>query len=164
MSIQFLPSNLLRKMAPKKKIEEAINGNLSVNRAALTSLAETGILSKKTLNTIALKVVRQYKETLATEMDSGTSFTEAKDIALNDKKLMVQRVQNASIKEIAKEVQNKYLGEFYIWLPSDAAKPDPLHQLNYGKRFQIGRGEMPGDRYGCRCGMEILVNEDTLEL
>lgn len=167
MAIKFLPSELLKKIAPKKTIEKAVTGKLSVNRAALATLAETGVLSKKTLTTIALKVVRQYKTTLQNEMEAGESFTAAKEIAVNDKKLMVQRVQNASVNQIAKEIQDKYRGEFAIWLPSDAVTPDPLHQLNYGKKYQIGigiNGEEPGDRFGCRCGVEILVNEDTLEL
>lgn len=66
--------------------------------------------------------------------------------------------------QVAGEIKDRYEGEFYIWLPSDAEEPDPEHQLNYGKKFQVGEGEMPGDRFGCRCGMEILVPETKLDL
>ncbi len=83
---------------------------------------------------------------------------------MNDKKLLVNRVQNSMVKQIAVSIKEEYLGEFYIWLPSDAMEPDPEHQLKYGKRFQIGKGEMPGDRDGCKCGMDILVKEKELEL
>jgi hypothetical protein len=68
------------------------------------------------------------------------------------------------VNEIAKDIKRNYKGEYYIWLPSDAENPDPFHQLNYGKKFKIGRGEMPGDRYGCRCGMEVLVEETILDV
>jgi hypothetical protein len=76
----------------------------------------------------------------------------------------VARVQNAVVYEIAQDIKDQYRGEFYEWLPSDAETPDPIHQLNYGKKFQMGKGEMPGDRYGCRCGMNVLVSESTLSL
>ena len=45
-------------------------------------------------------------------------------------------------------------------MPSDAKNPDPEHQLLYGKIFRVGEGDkdgnMPGERYGCRCGIEWL--------
>lgn len=167
MSIKFLPSEIAKRMMPKKAIEKAVTQKLSVNRTAIAALARSGVLSKKTLTSIALKVVKSYKKTLNEELDAGASLSEAKDLALNDKKLIVQRVQNASIQEISKEIQEKYAGEFARWLPSDAVTPDPLHQLNYGKTYRIGvgiNGEEPGDRWGCRCGLQILVNEDKLEL
>jgi len=164
MAIRFLPSELLKKMAPVKKVERLVTQNLTVNKAAVRSLGRTGILSKKSLSEIALRVVKTYKKVFQEEQDAGATIAEAKELALNDKKLMVQRVQNAAVFELSKEVRSQYHGEYYVWLPSDADEADPLHQLNYGQTFQIGDGEAPGERFGCRCGMEILVNEDTLEL
>ena len=73
-------------------------------------------------------------------------------------------MQNETVFQIGQEIKAEYEGEFYEWLPSDAEEPDPLHQLNYGQVFRIGDGEQPGDRYGCRCGMNILVPEKKLEL
>jgi hypothetical protein len=87
----------------------------------------------------------------------GASKAEALDETLNDRKLLVNRVQNNIVFQIKEEIADAYAGEFYEWLPSDAETPDPIHQLNYGSTFQIGVDEMPGDRYGCRCGMNILV-------
>lgn len=81
---------------------------------------------------------------------------------LGDKKLLVSRVQNAILNEVSKEIKQTYRGEFYEWLPSEAENPDPDHEKNYGKIFQVGVGEMPGERFGCKCGMRILVKEDTL--
>ena len=63
------------------------------------------------------------------------------------------------------EEKQAHKGEFYRWLPSNAQNPDPEHQLLYGKIFRVGEGDkegnMPGERYGCRCGIEWLKDEDV---
>lgn len=164
MSVKFLPSELLEKAAPEAAVKRLVTSRLTLNRAALITLSRMGVLSKKTLTKVALKVIKGYKETYGEERSAGASKSEALQASLNDKKLMVSRVQNAAVHEIAQEIKDRYEGEFYEWLPSDAEEPDPEHQLNYGSTFQVGVGEQPGDRYGCRCGMNILVNDDTLEL
>lgn len=87
-----------------------------------------------------------------------------KEEIIDNPKQLIQRVQNNIVNQIAGEIKDAYRGEYYKWLPSDAAEPDPIHQLKYGKRYQVGKGEMPGDRYGCRCGMFILVKETKLKL
>ena len=66
--------------------------------------------------------------------------------------------------QVSQEIKDKYKGDKYEWLPSDAEDPDPEHQLNYGKIFTIGEGEMPNERYGCRCGMRILTEDESLKL
>jgi hypothetical protein len=166
--IKYLPNELLRKIAPAKKIEKLVSGSLTFNKAALSFVSDIEFMSKKTIERTALKTIKQYKEryvdNLNPEGGDGMSTSEAKDDALNDKKLLVNRVQNTVVNEVAGAIKEQYRGEYYKWLPSDAIEPDPIHQLNYGKKFQIGKGEMPGDRYGCRCGMSILVKESKLEL
>lgn len=168
MSITFLPSAMLSKIAPEKLVAKLVTQNLTLNHAALVMLSRSGVLSKKTLETIALKVLKQYKEKYREERAAGASVSEATDEALNEKALLVQRVQNSIVQEIAKEIKSQYRGEYYEWLPSDAEEPDPIHQLNYGKKFQVGvgdpNGEDPGDRFGCKCGMELLVDETRLNL
>ncbi len=77
---------------------------------------------------------------------------------------MVSRVKSAILNQVSKDIKEKYRGEAYIWLPSTATVPDEKHALNYGGIFQIGKGEMPGERWGCQCGMQILVNDSKLEL
>lgn len=164
MSIKYLPNEILRKIAPARKIEKLVTQRLTLNKAVLSFLDDADFISKKTVERTALKTIKQYRERFENEKDGGSTPTEAKEDALADKKLLVNRVQNTVITQIADEIQDQYRGEFYKWLPSDASEPDPLHQLNYGKKFQIGKGEMPGDRDGCRCGMLILVKESKLEL
>lgn len=162
--IRYLPNEFLRKVAPKAKIEKLVSGNLTLNRTVLSMLSDADFLSKRTLEKVALNTIRDYKETYQENKDEGMPADEAKDEALNDKKDLINRVQNSVVFQIADEIRDQYAGEFYKWLPSSADTPDPLHQLKYGKKFQIGKGEMPGDRYGCRCGMQILVSETKLDL
>lgn len=164
MSIKYLPSDELKRFAPKKLVDKLVSETLTLNKSVLSMLSRVPFLSKKKLETIAIRVLKKYKELFREELKDGASKAEALDAATNGNALMVQRVQNAIVFEISKEIKDVYRGERYRWLPSDAEVPDPLHQLNYGKRFTIGKGEMPGDRYGCRCGMEILVDETELDL
>ena len=164
MAIKFEPREELKKIAPKKTIKRLVKKDLSVNRAAITMLANSDMISKKKLELIALKVIKSYKEKFRDLRKSGESETKSLEEAVNDRRLIVARVQNAIVHEMTSEIKTKYRGEYYEWLPSDAAEPDPEHQLNYGKTFQIGVGEMPGDRPGCRCGMRILVDETKLAL
>lgn len=82
----------------------------------------------------------------------------------DDPALLIQRVQNQLVSQISEGIRENYAGEFYEWTPSDALEPDPEHQLLYGTTRQIGDGEQPGDRYGCKCGMNILVPGEKLEL
>ncbi len=120
-------------------------------------LSNAEFVSKERLSATALRTIKQYKKTARRNDESP------KDV-MGQKKLIVQRVQNAIVQQLSQEIKEQYRGERYRWLPSDASEPDPLHQLKYGKIFTIGEGEEPGDRYGCKCGREILVKETKLEL
>lgn len=157
MSIKYDPNELLRKIAPQKKIKRLLTDNLTVKKSALSFVDGIDFLSKKSVARVALKTVRGYEERIAADPS-------VRDEILSDPKQLIQRVQNEVVLQVAGEIKEKYAGEFYKWLPSDADEPDPEHQLNYGKVFQIGDGEMPGDRIGCRCGMEILVQGSSLDL
>ncbi len=80
--------------------------------------------------------------------------------AVNGGALLKQRIINAVIYDGVQTQKQAHEGQFYRWLPSDAQNPDPEHQLLYGKVFRVGTGDkdgnMPGERYGCRCGIEWL--------
>lgn len=157
MSIKYEPSKLLKRIAPKTKVKKLINKNLSLKKAALKFTESIDILSKRSISAVALKTIKAYKKRIKEN-------PKIKKEILQDPAQLVQRVQNEVVLQVGDVIKTQYAGEFYIWLPSDAEEPDPEHQLNYGKRFQVGDGEMPGDRYGCRCGMEILVPDSKLEL
>ena len=44
----------------------------------------------------------------------------------------------------------------------------PEHQLLYGKIFKVGEGDkngnMPCERYGCKCGIEWLTSDEVEKL
>lgn len=164
MTITYLPTKLLKKFSSKKNLKSLINPNLTINKAAIKTLQKSNLLSAKKIEETAIRVLKEYKKTYRKELKDGLPKAEAIDEALNNKKLIVSRMNNLVVGEIAKDIKRNYKGEYYVWLPSDAENPDPLHQLNYGKKFKIGKGEMPGDRYGCRCGMEVLVEETILDV
>lgn len=157
MSIKYLPDKELQKIAPKSKIKKMLNPDLTLKKSALAFIDNADFIPKKSVTETALKVVKSYKE-------RAKGDEEEKQLIKKDPALLINRVQNEVILLVALAIRQKYQGEFYIWLPSDASEPDPEHQLNYGKTFKVGEGEMPGDRYGCRCGMEILTDETKLEL
>lgn len=155
--IRYEPSKLLQRIAPSRKIERAVSSRLTLKRAALKFTSQLDFLDEKAISRVALKTLKGYRERARGDRDEREEI-------LDDPAQLVQRVQNEIVTQVAGEIKDRYSGEFYIWLPSDADEPDPEHQLNYGKKFQVGDGEMPGDRYGCRCGMEILTEDDALKL
>lgn len=157
MSIKYEPSKLLRRIASPKKLEKLVSSRLTLKRAALSFADQLDFLDKDSIARVALKTIKGYKARVKAE-------TAEKADLVDDPAQLVQRVQNEVVLQVADEIKDRYAGEYYTWLPSDADEPDPEHQLNYGKVFQVGDGEMPGDRYGCRCGMEILVKDSSLDL
>ncbi len=155
--IKYDPSQLLRRIAPQGKIKKLISQRLTLKKAALAFLNDLDFVDKKEITRLILKVLKNYEERIEDEPGLKKKLLKSPD-------LLIQRLQSAIVTQVTEEIREKYHGEFYIWLPSDANEPDPEHQLKYGKKYQVGVGEMPGDRWGCRCGMEILVDEKQLKL
>ncbi len=155
--IKYEPSKLLKKIAPEKKLKKLVSQNVSLKKTALSFVNEIDFIDKKSVSRVALKCIKSYKQRIKDDPS-------IKGDILKDPAQLIQRVQNEVITQVAGEIRDKYGGEFYVWLPSDAEEPDPEHQLNYGQKFQVGDGEMPGDRFGCRCGMQILVQDSDLNL
>lgn len=157
MSIKYLPDKMLGKIAPESKVKKLLSKTVTLKKTALSFIDSIDFINSKRVTEVALKTVKGYKARLRAD-------TVTKSELLDDPAQLIQRVQNEVVLQISEAIADKYDGEKYVWLPSDADEPDPEHQLNYGKTFTIGEGEMPGDRYGCRCGMEILVKQTKLEL
>ncbi len=155
--IRYDPSKLLAKIAPGSKIEKALKSNLSLKKSALTFAEQFDFLDQKAITRVALKTIKGYRARVKADGDQREEI-------LDDPKQLVQRVQNEVVFQISQEIKGRYHGEAYEWLPSSAAEPDPEHQLKYGEVFTIGEGEMPGERIGCQCGMNILVDDSRLDL
>lgn len=162
--IIYTPGKILKQIASEKKIAKLVKGDLTLNKAVLSLFDDVDFIQKKRVSEVALKTIRQYKKRFKEERKAGLGVNAAKEEALAGKKLLINRVQNEIVKQTSDLIEEKYYGESYEWLPSGAEEPDPEHQLNYGEIFLVGDGEMPGQRYGCQCGMRILVKETKLNL
>lgn len=166
--ITYDPKALLKRIAPDAKIKRMLKGDLSLKRAALTFVDAVDFIDRKSVTRVALETVRSYQERVAREDAEGggdrAAGNQLEASIKKDPKQLIQKVQNEVVWQVSQEIKATYEGERYEWLPSDAEEPDPEHQLNYGKVFTIGEGEMPGERYGCRCGMNILVKQTQLKL
>lgn len=167
MAIIYDPKAMLQKIAPQRKIEKLVTKKAGLKKTALSFVSDIPFLDKKKVTEVALKTVRGYQERVAkVQADTGerAAGRELQSELVEDPVQLVQRIQNEVVFQVSSRIREEYSGEEYEWLPSDADEPDPEHQLKYGQVFQVGSGEMPGERYGCRCGMRILVKQTKLEL
>lgn len=164
MSIKFEPKKILKRVAPKSRLKKALKADLTLKKSALSFADQIDFISKKDVTTTALRAVKAYKDRIKREKKAGNKIGDLKRELYKDPRQLIQKIQNSVVFQVTEKIKEKYKGEFYIWLPSDASEADPEHQSNYGKKFQVGVGEMPGERYGCRCGMEILVPGSKLNL
>src|ERR1044072_7172335 len=130
MTIRYRPDDMLRKIAPKKKVDKLVSGKLTLNKAVLSQLSGADFLSKDALERTALRTIKEYKARYKEEKEDGLPAEKAFDEAVNDNKLLINRVQNTVVNEVAKEIKDQYRGEYYTWLPSDANEPDPIQQRN----------------------------------
>lgn len=164
MSIIFDPRNMLKKIAPIKKVEKLLTGKVTVKKTALKFLDDIEGIDKKQVLDVALKTIKGYKKRIRAAEDLAG---EVKDEILDDPKQLIQRVQNEIVFQMHEGIKRNYGGQRARWLPSDADDPRPEHQLNYGKEYIIGEGidgVEPGDEYGCKCGVEILDDNGSLDL
>lgn len=164
MSIIFDPRNMLKKIAPVKKVEKLLTGKVTVKKTALRFLDDVEGIDKSQVLDVALKTIKGYKKRIKAADDLSD---EVKGEILDDPKQLIQRVQNEIVFQMHEGIKRNYGGQRARWLPSDADEPRPEHQLNYGKEYTIGEGINgiePGDEYGCKCGVEILNENGSLDL
>lgn len=135
---------LTRDGDPKKTIQKAI--------------VTATVLSGRELNTTYREVINQYEAKI--EKLKAEGVRAYKSEALNGESLLRHRIQGLIIYNEVQEQKKQNKGKRYRWLPSSAVEPDPEHQLLYGQVFNDGEGDsdgnMPGERYGCQCGIEWL--------
>jgi hypothetical protein len=158
VSIIFLPTEFLSRVAKMRDFQRLMTRDMAVNRSVMRMISQASGVPQSVLNKAAAKVIRDYKRNVREEVREGSSKGDAVSDVVNDSRLLVQRVSNLIIAETSAQLKSEYRGKRYRWLPSDANEPRPEHQAKYGKVFVLGRGEAPQDAYGCRCGMEILVD------
>lgn len=154
----FFPKDFARGMISDKHLARLVTNKLTLNKIVMRQVASLTNMTQKEIEEIALKVLKSYRSRYKELIESGQSKSSALKGTLNDKKLIVNRVKDEVIYKASESLKEKYAGHEYIWLPSDSAEPDPRHQAKYGKTYIVGKGEMPQDRYGCKCGMRIKTN------
>jgi hypothetical protein len=167
MAIIFDPNEMLKKAAPKSKLKKMVKENFSLKRAIIGTLGTSDFpLNKKSIQTVALKALKSYKDRVKKETDKADK-SELKSELASDPKFFINRVQNEIVYQVHEGIKERYAGEKARWLPSDADDPRPEHALYYGKTYIIGEGIdgiEPGDEPGCRCGVEILTKDTELDL
>lgn len=160
MADMWLPSRYLKKALPKGFFtRKLLTNKLNVKRVYLRALLTATTLTKREIKTTLYKVIDFYREKIETLKDEGVKAY--KKEALNDEKLLKQRIENLVTWNEAQEQKRDHMGEYYVWLPSSSKEPDPLHQLKYGKVFRVGKGEFPAERLGCKCGALFLTDDEA---
>lgn len=155
----FQPSAFVKKILgagfSKKKL---LNNDLELKRTAVRGLLKARAIAGDDLDKSIEKVVTFYQEKSQELKDLGEIAFKAD--AVKGEALLKNRIADIVIQAEAETIKKDNEGKQYEWLPSDAEEPSPEHQLLYGKVFDVGDGDdegnMPGERYGCRCGMRIL--------
>ncbi len=172
MSIIFDPKAMLKRVAPKAKIKRMVSSRMTLKRTILANIGtdeipiDNGSLAKVARDTLTGYQQRVAKETVENNFEKAAG-NELEKKLIADPKQLIQRVQNEVVYQVHQGIQKKYGGKQARWLPSDAEEPRPEHQKNYGKIYIIGEGidgVEPGDEPGCKCGIEILVDETQLDL
>ena len=162
MGEKFYPDRFLKQVMPKSFYTQGlVSKNFTLQKGAISAINRarlaTGRPIDKTVYDVLLQYKAKYKDLIAAE-DFGK--TQAFEAALNGENLLRQRIEQAVIFDKIQDLKAQHKGEFYRWMPSSAENPDPQHGLLYGKIFRVGEGDkegnMPGERYGCQCGIEWI--------
>lgn len=163
MGKRFIPGRWLEKIFPKG-IEKSglLSDNLEIKKRYLQALVRATSLSGREITAEVYKTVDFYEQKEAALKAAGVKAF--KQEALNGQELLKARLKNFLVYSEIQRQRKEHKGRMYRWLPSNANEPDPEHQLLYGKIFREGEGDkdgnMPGERWGCQCGIEWLENED----
>lgn len=167
MGERFDPGAWLGKIFPKG-IEKygLLDDGLDIKKRYLKALVRATSLSGRKISAEVYKTVEFYAAKESALKAAGEKAFKAE--ALNGQSLLTQRLKNFLVYSEVQEQRKHHKGRMYRWLPSAAAEADPEHQLLYGKIFREGEGDkdgnMPGERWGCQCGIEWLDEAEDLIL
>lgn len=162
MGDKFYPDRFLKQVMPKSFYTQGlVSKNFTLQKGAISAINRarlaTGRAIDKTVYDVLLQYKAKYKDLIAAE-DFGKA--QAFEAAVGGENLLRQRIEQAVIFDKIQDLKAEHKGEYYRWMPSSAENPDPQHGLLYGKIFRVGEGDkegnMPGERYGCQCGIEWL--------
>ena len=166
MGQRFDPQTWLKRVFPKG-IEKSglLNDKLEIKKTYLKALVRATAVSQRKLTQEIYKTVDFYVEKEERLKSQGVKAF--KQEALNGQALLTERIKNFLVYSEVQAQKTAHKGRMYRWLPSSAKEPDPEHQLLYGKVFREGEGDkeghMPGERWGCQCGIEWLDDEEAFK-
>lgn len=163
MGERFDPSAWLKRVLPKGFEKHGLLADdLTIKKRYLKALVQATSATGKEITAQAYEAVEFYTKKEEALKAAGERAFKAE--ALNGQALLTQRLKNFLVYSEVQEQKKRHKGRMYRWLPSSAAEPDPEHQLLYGKIFREGTGDkdgyMPGERWGCQCGIEWLDGDD----
>lgn len=156
------PDRLLREVLGVGWARKNILGrDYSLKNEVKRAILKADVMTERQIDSMADKVTDFYIS--KAERLQAEGIKAYRKEAINNERLMKERVEMAvTYYEVDKEAK-AHAGGFYRWLPSEAKEPEPEHALLYGKVFKVGEGDkdgnMPMQRYGCRCGIEWLSDE-----
>lgn len=166
MGKRFIPGRWLEKIFPKG-IEKSglLSDNLEIKKRYLQALVRATSLSGREITAEVYKTVDFYEQKEAALKAAGVKAF--KQEALNGQELLKARLKNFLVYSEIQRQRKEHKGRMYRWLPSNANEPDPEHQLLYGHIFREGEGDkdgnMPGERWGCQCGIEWLDDDEAFK-
>jgi hypothetical protein len=161
---KIYPETILKNSLPKNFFEQnLLTKDLTLKKRAMQALILATTLSKRDINKSVNKVVEIYENKIDELRDDGLPKVKASVLAVAGENLLKQRIAGIVVFDEVQQIKEENQGEKYRWLPSSSENPDPQHQLLYGKIFNVGEGDedgnMPMERWGCNCGIEILSNK-----
>lgn len=143
-----------------------LTSDLELKALELQAILKATTLTKREVNATVYKVVDIYEKKMKDLKKEGVRAFKAQ--ALNGEALLKNRLEGLVLYNEVQKIKEENTGKFYRWLPSSSKEPDPEHQLLYGKIFKVGEGDkngnMPAERYGCKCGIQILTAEEAKKM
>lgn len=166
MTELFLPEDYVKKSLPQGFFsKKLLTRKFTIKDVYYRALVKLLTINKKDLRASLKKITKFYADKVERLKDEEIKNPILK--ALNNEKLLKERVYNLVVWEESQRLKEENKGKKYIWLPSSSKEPRPEHQLRYGKIYTVGDGIFPGEDYGCKCGALILdepENDDRITL
>src|ERR1051326_3049780 len=90
---------MLRRIAPETKIKKLMSkSTLSLKKTALSFVDSVDFLNKRSVSRVALETLKSYRKRIKDDRD-------VKKEIVDDPKLLIQRVQNKAVTQIAQEIK-----------------------------------------------------------
>ncbi len=135
-----------------------INNEFELKQLELQAILKATTLSQREVEGTVGKVASLYDKKMKKLKKEGVKSS--RKMAINNEILLKNRLESLVVWNEVQNLKKEHQGQFYRWLPSSSKIPDPEHQLLYGKIFKVGEGDkegnMPSERYGCKCGIQFL--------